>query len=95
MIIGAQVVLQASTNGGQSWTTLTTFYYGSYKTTPYFVSQVLPSTAVNTPVAFRWYQQSASGNNRQVVLIDNIYIGSPINVTQQPYLQTFESALNA
>eukprot|EP00117_Sycon_ciliatum_P045793 scpid25138/ scgid4732/ Reelin; Reeler protein len=85
-----QVYFEYSVNGGQSWTRITTMYYYSYRTSASQLNYAIPAGAQDKTARFRW-RNSATGTAYSVALIDNVYIGNPVNVSTSPLLETFDT----
>ena len=86
---GEGVTFQYSSNGGITWTVLTSQrYYSSRQTLT--VRGQLPSTAQTPSTRFRWLQTSNSGPGYDVWSIDDVYIGG--GVGNNYFYETFEQS---
>ncbi len=71
---GENLQLQYSTNGGTSWTTMTTYSAGTSYTSFTAQSISVPSGAKTSSTMFRWYQASSSGPSFDHWAIDDVTI---------------------
>lgn len=72
---GEDVILQYSTNGGASWTTLITLFENLYPALQ-SVEVILPEAAETASTRLRWIQPVFSGANEDVWWLDNIVFSS-------------------
>lgn len=73
---GEDVLLQFSTNGGSTWTTMATYAADSFGTFT-SISETIPSGAQTSSTQFRWTQPSFSGTCCDHWVIDDVRIGGP------------------
>ena len=68
------VIIDYSTNGGITWTTLKTLAYYDYRN-PKAVGVALPAGAQTSATRFRWWQPYNSGSRHDEWALDEVYIG--------------------